>query len=182
MARFSISGVPIVENGGRLVGIVTNRDLQFETDLSQTIASVMTSEELVTVPVGTTLDEAQAILHRHRIEKLPVVDDDGHLKGLITVKDIFKRRQYPNACKDEHGQAARGRRGRCLQGGRDERPSAWSTPAWTCSWSTPRTATRRACWRPWRACGSASPTSSSSVATSAPSRALGRWWSGAWMP
>ena len=103
MARFSISGVPIVEEGGRLVGIVTNRDLQFETDLSQSIASVMTSENLVTVPVGTTLDEAQAILHEHRIEKLPVVDGDGRLRGLITVKDIFKRRRYPNACKDEHG-------------------------------------------------------------------------------
>jgi IMP dehydrogenase len=103
MARFSISGVPIVENGGRLVGIITNRDLQFETDLSTPIDAVMTSEELVTVPVGTTLDEAQSILHEHRIEKLPVVDDDGHLKGLITVKDIFKRRQFPNACKDEHG-------------------------------------------------------------------------------
>ncbi len=103
MARFSISGVPIVENGGRLVGIVTNRDLQFETDLSRSIREVMTSENLITVPVGTTLDEAQAILHRHRIEKLPVVDEEGHLKGLITVKDIFKRRQYPHACKDEHG-------------------------------------------------------------------------------
>jgi len=103
MARFSISGVPIVENGGHLVGIVTNRDLQFETDLSRSIADVMTSEDLVTVPVGTTLDEAQAILHRHRIEKLPVVDEEGQLKGLITVKDIFKRRMYPYACKDEHG-------------------------------------------------------------------------------
>ncbi len=103
MARFSISGVPIVENGGRLVGIVTNRDLQFETDLSKSIADVMTSEDLVTVPVGTTLDEAQAILHQHRIEKLPVVDAKGELKGLITVKDIFKRRMYPDACKDEHG-------------------------------------------------------------------------------
>jgi len=103
MARFSISGVPIVENGGRLVGIVTNRDLQFETDLSRSIAEVMTAEDLVTVPVGTTLDEAQAILHEHRIEKLPVVDDKGELKGLITVKDIFKRRMYPDACKDEHG-------------------------------------------------------------------------------
>jgi len=103
MARFSISGVPIVENGGRLVGIVTNRDLQFETDLSRSIADVMTSADLVTAPVGTTLDEAQAILHRHRIEKLPVVDEKGRLKGLITVKDIFKRRNYPNACKDEHG-------------------------------------------------------------------------------
>ena len=103
MARFSISGVPIVENGGRLVGIVTNRDLQFETDLTQSIELVMTSNDLVTVPVGTTLDEAQLILHKHRIEKLPVVDDEGHLQGLITVKDIFKRRRYPDACKDEHG-------------------------------------------------------------------------------
>ncbi len=103
MASFSISGVPIVENGGRLVGIVTNRDLQFETDLDRPIRGVMTSEGLVTVPVGTTLDEAQALLHRHRIEKLPVVDGTGNLKGLITVKDIFKRKQYPDACKDEHG-------------------------------------------------------------------------------
>ena len=103
MARFSISGVPIVEDGGRLVGIITNRDLQFETDLGRSIQDVMTSKDLVTVPVGTTLDEAQAILHRHRIEKLPVVDEAGHLKGLITVKDIFKRRQYPDACKDGHG-------------------------------------------------------------------------------
>jgi IMP dehydrogenase len=103
MSNFSISGVPIVENGGRLVGIVTNRDLQFETRLDRPIQEVMTSEGLVTVPVGTTLDEAQQILHRHRIEKLPVVDDEGTLKGLITVKDIFKRRQYPHACKDEHG-------------------------------------------------------------------------------
>jgi IMP dehydrogenase len=103
MARFSISGVPIVENEGRLVGIVTNRDLQFETDLSQSIRAVMTSEGLVTVPVGTTLDGARELLHRHRIEKLPVVDADGMLRGLITVKDIFKRQQYPNACKDEHG-------------------------------------------------------------------------------
>ncbi len=102
-ARFSISGVPIVEEDGRLVGIITNRDLQFETELDQPIRDVMTSEDLVTAPVGTTLDEAEAILHRHRIEKLPVVDEDGHLKGLITVKDIFKRRKHPDACKDEHG-------------------------------------------------------------------------------
>ena len=103
MARFSISGVPIVEDGGRLVGIVTNRDLQFETDQDQPIRAVMTSDGLVTVPVGTTLDEARKLLHKHRIEKLPVVDADGLLRGLITVKDIFKRQQYPNACKDEHG-------------------------------------------------------------------------------
>jgi IMP dehydrogenase len=103
MARFSISGVPIVEADGRLVGIVTNRDLQFETNLDQSIRDVMTSRDLVTAPVGTTLDEAEQILHAHRIEKLPVVDGSGVLKGLITVKDIFKRRQYPHACKDEHG-------------------------------------------------------------------------------
>jgi IMP dehydrogenase len=103
MGEFSISGVPIVEDGGRLVGIVTNRDLQFETDLDQTIRQVMTSESLITAPVGTSLEDAQRILHRHRIEKLPVVDADGRLRGLITVKDIFKRRAFPHACKDEHG-------------------------------------------------------------------------------
>ncbi|HSG48926.1 MAG TPA: IMP dehydrogenase [Longimicrobiales bacterium] len=103
MARFSISGVPIVEEGGKLVGIVTNRDLQFETNLDQPIKVVMTSQNLVTVPVGTTLEDAEQVLHKHRIEKVPVVDAQGMLRGLITVKDIFKRRQYPNACKDEHG-------------------------------------------------------------------------------
>ena len=103
MARFSISGVPIVEDGGRLIGIVTNRDLQFETNLDLTIRDVMTSEGLVTAPVGTTLEDAERVLHQHRIEKLPVVDADGILKGLITVKDIFKRRLFPNSCKDEHG-------------------------------------------------------------------------------
>ena len=108
MARFSISGVPIVEDDGRLVGIITNRDLQFETDLSKSISEVMTSGNLVTVPVGTTLDQAQEILHQHRIEKLPVVDESGELKGLITVKDIFKRRRYPDACKDEHGRLRTG--------------------------------------------------------------------------
>jgi IMP dehydrogenase len=103
MARFSISGVPIVESDGRLVGIVTNRDLQFETQLDRTIREVMTSDNLVTVPEGTTLEAAERILHEHRIEKLPVVDEGGTLQGLITVKDIFKRRLFPRACKDEHG-------------------------------------------------------------------------------
>jgi IMP dehydrogenase len=103
MSQFSISGVPIVDEGDRLVGIITNRDLQFETDLDQPIQEVMTRDSLITVPVGTSLDEAERILHRHRIEKLPVVDQDGKLRGLITVKDIFKRRAFPNACKDEHG-------------------------------------------------------------------------------
>jgi IMP dehydrogenase len=103
MSRFAISGVPIVEEDGRLVGIITNRDLQFETNLDRPIGEVMTRDGLVTTPVGTTLEQAERVLHQHRIEKLPVVDEQGRLKGLITVKDIFKRRQYPNACKDEHG-------------------------------------------------------------------------------
>lgn len=103
MEQFSISGVPIVDDDGRLVGIVTNRDLQFETNLDRPVRELMTSEGLVTAPVGTSLDEAERILHENRIEKLPVVDEAGRLRGLITVKDIFKRRQYPNACKDEHG-------------------------------------------------------------------------------
>jgi IMP dehydrogenase len=103
MRRFKISGVPIVDGQGRLVGIITNRDLQFERNLDQPIREVMTAEKLVTAPVGTTLDEAERILARHRIEKLPVVDDGGVLKGLITVKDIFKRRDFPDANKDRHG-------------------------------------------------------------------------------
>ncbi len=103
MSRFKISGVPIVDTAGRLVGILTNRDLQFESNLDRPISEVMTQQGLVTVPVGTTLEDAEVILGEHRIEKLPVVDDDGKLRGLITVKDIFKRRDYPNSNKDEHG-------------------------------------------------------------------------------
>ena len=103
MRRFRISGVPIVDGDGRLIGIITNRDLQFESEMDRPIAEAMTKDGLVTAPVGTGLDEAEAILARHRIEKLPVVDDDGILKGLITVKDIFKRRDHPNANKDQHG-------------------------------------------------------------------------------
>ena len=103
MRQFSISGVPIVREDGKLVGIITNRDLQFETDFDRPIRDVMTSEDLVTAPVGTSLDAAERVLHEHKIEKLPVVDDEGFLKGLITVKDIFKRRLFPDAAKDEHG-------------------------------------------------------------------------------
>jgi len=103
MERYRISGVPITTPDGKLVGILTNRDLRFEDDLNQPIRSFMTSQNLVTVPVGTTLDQAKEILHRHKIEKLPVVDDHGYLKGLITVKDIQKKIQYPNATKDEQG-------------------------------------------------------------------------------
>jgi IMP dehydrogenase len=103
MRRFKISGVPIVDGQGRLVGIITNRDLQFERNLDQPIKDAMTKDKLVTAPVGTGLDEAERILATHRIEKLPVVDPKGVLKGLITVKDIFKRREHPLANKDQHG-------------------------------------------------------------------------------
>jgi len=103
MARFHISGVPIVDGNGRLVGIITNRDLQFERSLDRPLREVMTSKGLVTAPVGTTLDEAERTLGDHRIEKLPVVDGDGRLIGLITVKDIHKRRQFPHANKDDLG-------------------------------------------------------------------------------
>ena len=102
MAHYKISGVPITENG-RLVGILTNRDLRFETRFHLPIREVMTKDELVTVPVGTTLEEAQRILHKHRIEKLLVVDRDQNLKGLITVKDITKKIKYPLAAKDGQG-------------------------------------------------------------------------------
>lgn len=104
MAKYKISGVPICRDG-KLVGIITNRDLRFmsESDYSQRIADVMTKENLVTAPVGTTLSEAQEILRRHKIEKLPIVDEQGYLKGLITIKDIEKAIQYPNSARDKNG-------------------------------------------------------------------------------
>ena len=102
MSKYRISGVPICVNG-KLVGILTNRDLRFETNFDQPIGNVMTKDNLVTAPVGTTLEEAQAILGKHRIEKLPLVDKDGNLKGLITIKDIEKSIQYPNSAKDKNG-------------------------------------------------------------------------------
>ncbi|MCL6544082.1 MAG: IMP dehydrogenase, partial [Bryobacteraceae bacterium] len=102
MRRFRISGVPVTRNG-KLVGILTNRDLRFETRYDLPIEQVMTKENLITVPVGTTLEEAEKLLHKHRIEKLLVVDADYNLKGLITVKDIQKKLKYPNAAKDSQG-------------------------------------------------------------------------------
>ena len=103
MAHYKISGVPVTDETGRLVGILTNRDLRFETDDSKRIDDLMTRENLVTVAAGTTLEEAKGLLHQHRIEKLLVVDDSGALQGLITVKDIQKAMQFPNACKDGLG-------------------------------------------------------------------------------
>ncbi|MFY9564082.1 MAG: IMP dehydrogenase [Limnochordia bacterium] len=103
MARYHISGVPIVDSDHKLVGILTNRDLKFEENFDQPIGNVMTKDNLVTAPEHTTLEEAKRILHKHRIEKLPLVDDNYRLKGLITIKDIEKARQYPNSAKDAHG-------------------------------------------------------------------------------
>ncbi|HVZ47926.1 MAG TPA: IMP dehydrogenase [Gemmatimonadaceae bacterium] len=103
MAKFHISGLPVVAEDGALVGIITNRDLQFERNLDRPLREAMTSEGLITAPAGTTLDEAERVMAKHRIEKLPVVDARNHLIGLITVKDIHKRRQYPLAAKDAHG-------------------------------------------------------------------------------
>ena len=107
MERYKISGVPITKSG-KLVGILTNRDLRFESNYDQPIDNVMTKENLVTAPVGTSLEEAQKILGKHRIEKLPIVDKDGYLKGLITIKDIEKSIQYPNSARDKNGRLLAG--------------------------------------------------------------------------
>jgi IMP dehydrogenase len=108
MATYHISGVPITDDGGKLVGILTNRDLRFAPDTSQPVSALMTSRDLVIAPLGTTLSEAESILHRHKIEKLPVVDRDGVLRGLITVKDIQKRIEFPKATKDGQGRLRAG--------------------------------------------------------------------------
>ena len=103
MERYHISGVPITDGDGRLVGILTNRDLRFERNHDQPVSALMTSRDLIIAPVGTTLAQAEELLHRHRIEKLPIVDADGRLTGLITVKDISKRVEFPDSTKDSHG-------------------------------------------------------------------------------
>jgi len=104
MSKYHISGVPIINKDEKLVGIITNRDLRFEQDYQRPIKDVMTKEGLVTAPVGTTVEEAKSLLQKHKIEKLPLVDDDFKLKGLITIKDIEKAKKYPNSAKDENGQ------------------------------------------------------------------------------
>jgi len=107
MGKFKISGVPVTE-GGKLVGIITNRDLRFENDFSKKIKESMTSENLITAPAGTTLAQAQEILRKHKIEKLPLTDENGMLKGLITIKDIEKSVRYPNSCRDSSGRLVAG--------------------------------------------------------------------------
>ena len=103
MGQYKISGLPVIEEDGKLIGIITNRDLKYRKDYETPVVDVMTKENLITAPVGTGLEEAKEILISNRIEKLPIVDDNGYLKGLITIKDIDKIVEYPNACKDEHG-------------------------------------------------------------------------------
>ena len=123
MNKYKISGIPVVDDRDRLIGIITNRDLRFEPDEDQRVSAIMTQEDLITAPVGTRLDQAKHILLKHKIEKLPVVDKHGVLKGLITFKDIQKKISHPNACKDRTRAAARGR-----GGGRDcryRRPGRW---------------------------------------------------------
>ncbi len=103
MSHYKISGIPIIDSNGKLVGILTNRDLRFNPDLDAEVSKYMTNSNLITAPLGTTLEEAEKILQKYKIEKLPVVDKNGYLRGLITFKDIQKKKKYPNACKDEHG-------------------------------------------------------------------------------
>ena len=103
MARYKISGVPIVDDNNKLIGIITNRDIKFEADITKKVEDVMTKENLVTAREGINLTEAQQILKKHKIEKLPIVDAEGNLKGLITIKDIEKKIQYPNSAKDSQG-------------------------------------------------------------------------------
>lgn len=100
MRRYKISGLPVIEEDGRLIGIITNRDIKYRKDMNQLVGDIMTKEKLITAPVGTTLDEAKEVLLANRIEKLPITDEEGYLKGLITIKDIDNIIQYPNACKD----------------------------------------------------------------------------------
>jgi len=108
MAKFHISGIPVVDNNNKLIGIITNRDLRFNPNPNKLINEVMTKGDLTTVPEGTTLEDAEILLQNHRIEKLPVVNDNNELKGLITFKDIQKKKKYPNACKDLHGRLRTG--------------------------------------------------------------------------
>ncbi|MDR1832260.1 MAG: IMP dehydrogenase [Fusobacteriaceae bacterium] len=103
MKRYKISGLPVINESGKLIGIITNRDIKYHRDMTQPVGEVMTKNNLVTAPIGTTLDQAKEILLAHRIEKLPITDDAGYLKGLITIKDIDNLVEYPNACKDSHG-------------------------------------------------------------------------------
>jgi IMP dehydrogenase len=142
MERYHISGVPITGDDGKLVGILTNRDLRFERNLAQPVSALMTSRNLVTAPIGTTMREAEQLLHRHRIEKLPIVDSDGQIKGLITVKDIQKRVEFRRRRTHRAGFASVPRWASGLT--RSIARRRWSPQVPTCSWSTLRTVIRAA--------------------------------------
>ncbi len=144
-ARFRISGVPVTSDDGKLVGIITNRDMRFEMNHSRPVHEVMTHAPLITARVGVSAEAALGLLRRHKLEKLPVLDGGGILRGLITIKDFNKTEKYPIATKDPHGRlvvAAAVGVGERLR----PREAASSRRAWTCSWSTPRTGTPGACW------------------------------------
>ena len=170
MAKYRISGVPICKDG-KLIGIITNRDMKFETDMSQLVDNVMTRDNLVTAREGVTLEEAKEILRRHKIEKLPIVDDENHLKGLITIKDIGEgHRVAPTPPATSKGRllvgAAIGATPTCWTGS-----TRWWRPAWTCSAWTPPTATPTTFWSASAASRPSTPTCSSSPATWPPRRA-----------
>ena len=143
MAKYRISGIPVTKNR-KLVGILTNRDLRFETRMDLKVSQVMKRDKLITAPEGTSLEKAREILHEHRIEKLPVVNKQFELKGLITIKDIEKRIKYPNACKDAHGRL---RVGAAVGVGPERKSGSRCSkrPASTSSWWIRRTAMRRRC-------------------------------------
>jgi len=170
MQTYRISGIPVVENN-RLVGIVTNRDLRFETNLDLPVRDVMTKDHLVTAPVGITLEESKALLHKYRIEKLLVVGDDFQLKGLITIKDIEKIKKYPAACKDEFGRL---RVGAAVGVGDDRaaRIDALLKPGWRRAWTSSRLirpmAIPRMSWTQPGPANRSFPALNSSSATSAP--------------
>ena len=153
MARYRISGVPITDQNGELVGILTNRDLRFCDDETMRVDDLMTRDNLVTTPIGTTLEQAERVLHQYRIEKLPVVDEDGMLRGLITVKDIAKRQQFPHAVYDDKGRLLVAAAVGTQAEGFDARARSWpGRPAWTRSWLTPHTAITRRSSRWFGAC------------------------------
>ena len=138
MKKHKIGGIPIVKSDNTLIGIVTNRDLRFEHFVDKPLDTIMTHENLVTAREGTTLEEAEQILQKHKVEKLPIVDNDNKLVGLITFKDIEKKMNFPNACKDDMGRLRVGAR-------RWSGYRHWSIRAWMWSRSIPPTATRSTC-------------------------------------
>lgn len=155
MAENRIGGIPVVDEHRKLVGILTNRDLRFETDPHRPVSEVMTKVNLITTPAGTSLRQAEGILQEHKIEKLPVVDEEGHLVGLITYKDILKIKDFPMACKDPMGRLRVG----AAVGSRGIWPNAfrlWCKQEWTPSRLIQPMRIRGVFWRHWSRCGSLS--------------------------